>query len=281
MNQREQTLLVGNGINRISNTYSWDNLMNDLVKFIEKGNIISEKDKAFPLFYEELVLRGKKYSEKKEEEILDQITNQTEKLKRNNIHKLIRDSSIDNILTTNYDFLLHSKTNKKNFKFDTSKKGIETTYNFFTYFNMGNKKIWHIHGRENNINSIVLGHRKYSKNIAKIVGILKDENELKLSWLNFIFEHDIHILGLNLDSVEIDLWLLLNERARNMHKYKNKIFYYNLGEIDKSKRELLEAHEVEIVIHPKIQNNHKNKEKKIIDLEYENFYEHILTKKLI
>ena len=54
------------------------------------------------------------------------------------------------------------------------------------------------------------------------------------SWINLMFTHDIHIVGLTLDVCEIDLWWLLTYRAQLFHSdpsirkhLKNEITLYS------------------------------------------------------
>jgi len=35
-----RVLLLGNGVNRISKDYSWENLLEDLIKEVRKGDVI-------------------------------------------------------------------------------------------------------------------------------------------------------------------------------------------------------------------------------------------------
>lgn len=60
------SLLVGNGINNISNSISWKELLIDLMININKENIINLDKKPFLHIYEEIYTRGKRYSLKEE-----------------------------------------------------------------------------------------------------------------------------------------------------------------------------------------------------------------------
>lgn len=56
------SLLVGNGINNISNNINWKELLIDLMRSIDKENIINLDKKPFLNIYEEIYTRAKKYS---------------------------------------------------------------------------------------------------------------------------------------------------------------------------------------------------------------------------
>lgn len=138
-------------------------------------------------------------------------------------------TNVTDIITTNYDLLFEKAVEipKTKIEFELSKeldKKFEKGYNFYTYSLAKDKKIWHIHGTVKNKNSIILGHKKYSENIGKMMEIFSDREKEKYSWIEIMMEKEIHIFGIALDSVEIDIWLLLNERARR--KSNNKIYYY-------------------------------------------------------
>ena len=60
---------------------------------------------------------------------------------------------------------------------------------------------------------------------------LKTNKVLDNSWVDLFFTRDIHIIGLRLDFIEIDLWWLLTYWAdqiikKNNSNIKNKIYYY-------------------------------------------------------
>ena len=70
--------------------------------------------------------------------------------------------------------------------------------------------------------------------------------------MELIFRTDVHIIGLSLDYSDIDLWWILNRRARILKAEKkgaiitNRVFYYETS-IDVEKRGLLKAMKVEVV----------------------------------
>jgi hypothetical protein len=77
------------------------------------------------------------------------------------------------------------------------------------------------------------------------------------SWVEYFFTHDVHILGLNLDFVEMHLWWLLTYRARlmveNRISIQNDIYYYlpeQLAQGAKHKLELFEVNGVKAITIP-------------------------------
>lgn len=137
-----------------------------------------------------------------------------------------------------------------------------------TTYETENHKIWHIHGSQSRPGSITLGYEHYGGYLQKMrnyvtsftVGLSPLSRRIKAdavnyeSWMDFFFTHDIYILGLNLDFVEMHLWWLLTYRARILVHGKlpitNKIVYYypeayHFGSINKL--ELFKANGVEVV----------------------------------
>lgn len=54
-----KVLLLGNGINRLSNDHSWSDLLDALIKEIGKSEVITNREeKPFTLLYEEIYMRA-------------------------------------------------------------------------------------------------------------------------------------------------------------------------------------------------------------------------------
>ena len=82
------------------------------------------------------------------------------------------------------------------------------------------------------------------------------------SWVELFFTSNIHIIGFTLDYSEIDLWWIINKRARlkrskNLEKkIKNKITYY-CNEIDDQKKGLLASLDIEVQVDELIDTDNK------------------------
>jgi len=109
--EMENIVLLGNGINRCSNDYSWDELVKDLIKQYSNGEII-KGEKPFPLLYEQIANSAKENNNQKEDSILKYIADKTELLKANSLHELLL-KKYKTILTTNYDYLIESHITKE------------------------------------------------------------------------------------------------------------------------------------------------------------------------
>lgn len=79
----------------------------------------------------------------------------------------------------------------------------------------------------------------------------KDSSFNNSSWIELFFNSNIHIIGFTFDFSEIDLWWVLNKRARMMKsnslssKIKNEIHFY-CDEIHEQKRALFESMNVKV-----------------------------------
>ncbi|SKB36436.1 hypothetical protein SAMN05660841_00032 [Sphingobacterium nematocida] len=264
------TILVGNDINNISPGVSWGDLLHNIKK---KYNLplLANGSKPFPMLYEEIFLHAIKKNNMDETELKIYIGEEISRISPNEIHSLIRELPIANILTTNYEFSLEAITPELN-----NSLVRETVYSVFRQYEVGSKTYWHIHGDCNVPASINLGYEHYcgqlqkmrdyvvnapnysSKKIHKesLIRRLKMKGKLNLqSWIDLFFTHDVHIFGLSLDFVEIDLWWLLTYRARSKYYkkgnfIKNKLYYYTPlkyveGAMDKI--QLLKANDVEVI----------------------------------
>ncbi|MNK05839.1 hypothetical protein D3C87_237270 [compost metagenome] len=264
-------LLVGNDINNISAGISWSDLLHN-IKQKYKVSSLENGQKPFPMLYEEIFLNAIREKHINERGLKTYISDCVSQINQNEIHQLIRDLSIENIITTNYEFSLEGEI-------ATANTGLirETTYSVFRKHQIGNTSYWHIHGDCLNPSSINLGYEHYCGQLQKmrdyvvngtnynsqtvykaaLIKRLSRKKDTKLqSWIDLFFTQDIHILGLSLDFVEIDLWWLLTYRARNKYYRRsafieNQLFYYTTKKwyaLSKDKMQLLQANDVEIVI---------------------------------
>jgi hypothetical protein len=243
----KKVLLLGNGINRIDNNYSWNNLMTDLLSFAKMEDSISVGEKPFPMLYEEIYLRWSAEFQHPERIIKKEIADLMRNIRSNDLHRQAMRLKIDEILTTNYDYNLESVTfgGIKAAEMVPPVKG--SKYALMRKRKAGSKIVWHIHGESHAPGSILLGYEQYAGYLQTIrnymiVGL--EYTDLKLmalnrrlregdtsiqTWVDHFFLSDVFILGLNMDFVEIHLWWLLDFRARLLkdprHLIHNKITY--------------------------------------------------------
>ncbi len=263
-------MLIGNDINNLNPGISWSDLLTTIKN---KYNIspLENGKKPFPMLYEEIFLHAIKQDLISEKELKMYIADNLSLIKPNEIHHLIRELPCKNIITTNYEFSLEGLKPERN-----SSVIKETTYSVFRQYEVQQKTYWHIHGDCHNPSSINLGYEHYCGQLQKmrdyvvngpnytsdkiykssLIKRLSQKKHLKLqSWIDLFFTHDIHIFGLSLDFVEIDLWWILTYRARNKFYKKsgfitNRLFYYTPEKYikeAKDKIQLLIANDVEVI----------------------------------
>jgi hypothetical protein len=265
---REKALLIGNDINNVTETYSWNDLITGLLSYFQIDGTVNLKDKPFPLLYEEIYLNSALRYQTPERRLKAYIASQTRNLNPNELHKSIIELGIENILTTNYDLSFERAIGLK--EKDCTNKGFikESLYSMFRCHKAGNNSIWHIHGSETSPKSITLGYEHYSGYLQQMrnytatgtKGVYRKTDFQSLSkriregqinhesWVDFFFTHDIYIFGLNLDFVEMHLWWLLTYRSRAKVEKKidinNNIFYFYPKIYEKSSKNKLEMFRV-------------------------------------
>ncbi|MBR1433065.1 AbiH family protein [Ruminococcus sp.] len=94
------------------------------------------------------------------------------------------------------------------------------TYNSVLYGGK-ERRIWHIHGEARKPDSMILGHYYYGNLTAKIKNesdrlddAYRREGYKCKSWMDLFILGDVYIIGTALDVSEIDLWWLINRKAR-------------------------------------------------------------------
>ncbi len=264
-----KTLFIGNGINKLDSNLSWNEMLKGIINDMDKNNEIPFENKPYPLLYEEIYTRGKKYSKYDEKRIKNNIYNLTNKLQSNDYHRKLMDLPVKNIITTNYDYCLENANGKIDNNINKEKK-----YSLFRKRISGDKAIWHIHGELDIKESLMLGYEHYAGALQKMRNYVtngistkkkvykspfcegkKDFEKEKHSWIDIFLRDEIHIVGFRFGFDEIDLWWLLSYRNRLILE-KNKecgdIYYYFLVEVisdkEKSKLDMLEILGVKLKI---------------------------------
>jgi hypothetical protein len=269
----KSVLLIGNGVNNLTNEKNWSELLKAMIKFCKvKFEIEINNGKPFPLLYEEIYLNS---HHRTELDLKKWIANEVMHISENKIHQLIKEKEFKNILTTNYEYTLE-RSIAQGLSFKSKNEGLirENKFSVFRHTTVNNTKIWHIHGECSKPESINLGYEHYAGQLQQMRNYVvsgthykNKDNQDALSrrlsktalsfesWIDFFFSKDIHIIGLALDFVETDIWWLLTYRARLMksrrNKVNNKITYYipqQFFELSKYKIQLFHAMNVETVI---------------------------------
>jgi hypothetical protein len=250
-----RVLLLGNGVNRLSQEYSWSDLLDDLIREAGKQKVIRYKvEKPFTLLYEEIYLRSLKHTKKKELRLKQKIADLViSKFAPSDIHAKLLNLNVEHILTTNYDYNLEQSVAQNHGK--AAHFLPERKYNLFRRRTVNGKSIWHLHGEAEVPRSITLGHEHYVGYLQQMGNYLKPKRKGEAedigsplqravykreaipdytqaniySWVDLFIMNDVYILGLSLDYTEIDLWWLLIYKERLKHEKKfdsGKTIYY-------------------------------------------------------
>ncbi|MBX2923827.1 MAG: SIR2 family protein [Chitinophagaceae bacterium] len=257
-------LVIGNGINRISNNnLSWDGVLDKLIQ-VSGSEQIRKGNKPLTFLFEEILHNMKGGATRKNEEKLKKFVREAieENLLPNDLHKKFVNLNIQHFFTTNYDYCLEKSIDPDFKKTERQKQeGESKKYSLNRCNKIKGKNIWHIHGELDNslINernnykekSIMLGFDQYmgtlmdmsqlmnygsyrnlsgKPTLEEVFSKLLNIQTTERSWVSFFFTNDIHIIALDLGTFETHLWWLMQYRkklaARKGFAYKNKIFYY-------------------------------------------------------
>lgn len=255
-----QVLFVGNGLIRACGGNSWDELLqsitcrpdlpNNLTSTMPLRAILITGNRVRDMLKGNRLLYGKELPEDKDDLV-----------------KELLGGGFDHILTTNYSYEIEVTACPSSLRSDrhiaklmknvspngqADKKYLLSTYNEVDYQGVQNR-IWHIHGEARKTNSIVLDHNAYAVLLGKFVQYLtadgrryiraKEQNkDLGMnSWLDVFMTGDIYFLGFGLDYSEIDIWWLIEKKARERGNM-GKIHYFDIGTVEfNEKHELLKA----------------------------------------
>lgn len=137
---KNKTLLIGNGLNRLSDDgSSWNNLLNKLAGKPKTNHEVEIRNaKPFTLWFEEISSKNDVKLLKKN--ISDHLI---KSIKPNNYHDKIMLLGYKNIITTNYDYNLENSSMDK---WISNNSARETYYSLFRKRSSRDKNIWHIHG---------------------------------------------------------------------------------------------------------------------------------------
>lgn len=274
----KNTLLFGNGFNRITNDgISWEDILNDL----KNDNTFTNGDLPYTLIYEKALFDSSTNIKhpfiEHEFDVKKKLALLMKNMRPSNIYDDIIALKLDNYITTNYDYCLKTLYTEK-YKFNeinTSTEDIYSVRRKTKVFNDKGKeicKIWNMHGEIADPPTIMLGYDHYTGSLGKIGSYVKGHYEFFMdregikpksitrklisgefddySWIEQFFHSNVHIVGLKLDYSETDIYWVLNKRNR-IHKelgtrgIRNKIFFYT-NEENPHKRSLLKSFGVDV-----------------------------------
>ncbi len=149
------------------------------------------------------------------------------------------------ILTTNYDYALELSIDPAHR--EGGYKPSLKKYNIFRCRIAKEINVWHLHGETANPRSIILGYDNYTGTVQKMREYIKskdgyygirspyrmgnhdfDKDGFNYSWIDVFLRDDVHMIGIGLEYIEIDLWWLLYYKAdlEKRNKEVGKTYYY-------------------------------------------------------
>ena len=264
----EKTILYGNGVNLLGGGPSWNKLLQDISKKSLLPPIQSNT-----LKYEYIILPQEEESkyrivtndgfclvddagnhiiaiENTELSIKASLCQKLKEQEPSYFYDKLVELDADHYVTTNYELFLPQKFSLEILHFENQliyrcrilKRESEI------------KTFWNIHGDTENPEDIILGLSDYCQYVAEIDKYLNRSESLNFhSWIDLLFDTEVHILGLAMANEEIDLWNVLTTRKRirrhNSTECQNEIYYYAIQDesFDPGKKELLKALDVNVV----------------------------------
>lgn len=235
-----QVLLYGNGINQLGGGLSWNMFLEQIADDSEMKEKIKELDCPEPL---KAILVTRDHVDVAMKNYCKEIAFQEPTGDAREMCKKILEIGFDEILTTNYTYememtstsknVINEKTIKNMMRYIGNGKKAENkyllhTYNLLTY-NGKENHLWHIHGEARKPDSTILGHYYYGNLLYKMKDYVDKRNyerhrEVK-SWIDAFILGDVYILGFGMGFSEMDLWWLLNRKAREKTP-NGKVYFY-------------------------------------------------------
>lgn len=263
-----KTILYGNGVNLLGGGPSWNKLLQDVSKksllppiqsntlryeYIilpqeEDTNFYIVTESGIPIVTEE----GQRLigSVNTELNMKSTLARKLKELTPSYFYDKLVNLNADNYITTNYELFLPQK-----FLLEIQHFENPLIYRCRSLFK-DNRQItfWNIHGDTENPKDIILGLSDYCQYVAEIDKYLNRSEPLNFrSWIDLLFNTEVHIFGLAMANEEIDLWNVLTTRKRkrrhNSKECQNEIYYYAIQDesFDPGKKELLKALDVNVV----------------------------------
>lgn len=271
-------LLIGNGLNRVSTDVAWINLLKHLQEYydIECSNEYTN----FPLEYERIEQAAIQKGMLKENEVKTLLAKNLPVVTDFSLLKQYASLPVDAILTTNYDYNMELSLSCSYDRGKEKSSTRETKHSLFRYTQVADRKIWHIHGEAQCPNTICMGYEQYCSHLSKMHEVLTTpkkgfsnrpyldhvllhHDDPNPPWPVLFFTHDLHIIGLQLGLIEIDLWWLLSYRnrlriLRPELNISNKIhYYYESKGCDAEQISLMDSMGVELHAVTLVRNNWK------------------------
>lgn len=250
------SLMIGNGLNQcLEGGLPWGDLLRQVA---EKFRVEYRSDIPMPLEFERLINIYLQHNPSDAVDIYNRVKQDVANLVKTAvfpekaIHRELRRSKIDSLITTNYDLFLEYVWNE-NFVPSIHKgvAGNGTKYLRNSVGRINETDFFHAHGCVTVPTTICLGYEHYMGMVQKIrddinrgsnsiglkniVAILKGKIEPSNTWMEKFYTTDVHIIGFGLYECEADFWWLLTHRASiyytnegGTNLIRNTITYYDI-----------------------------------------------------
>lgn len=303
----EASILFGNGFNRCNGCGSWDDLLKEVAN---EGNTFVNIPNT--LRYEGIYLGSDEANGGTVKEtygIKKHIADKMAEYGGSDLYRKMGDLPITNFMTTNYDnAFLYSLADLGYEQLKELADSTETMYSIHRCKHLigkeSNRKIlWQIHGEIKYPRTINLGYDQYCGQLRRIVEYVNGNYECvkngvhskcpsirrqyidktgyfagdSKSWIDLFFFTDVHIVSFGMPFDEIDLWWILDKRARYSKdctkglEIKNRIYFYgDSKDVDSSKMELFRRMDVTFVGVECKNNDYEEQLSTIIDKVGEN-----------
>ena len=230
LNTSPRILLLGNGLNRAYEGFSWSDMIAGLgyreFSLRERRAIAS-----LPYPLQTVIATGDRIDTRLMENAQKYDTDLLPAQQA--LFQCFTDLPWDAVLTTNYTFEIEKAIDPS---FNCRTKAYlpfqmrtvddaseEDAYALYQYYKMEDAApIWHIHGDLTQPDSMILGHYYYGNAISRLHNysrvftkeIARREKAgsafVPLSWVDYFLLGDVYIVGLGMDYSESDLWWLVN-----------------------------------------------------------------------
>ena len=279
----KKTIFFGNGINMLSDGYSWNGMLSSLSKRTNIDQISSNllkyeyivlSEPCYTMFpwslNGKLLLAGDKvWCMRKDTEydiLRAKMCKELQTFKRSSFYYDLAKLNIQNYITTNYELYLKDIFSECSFKVTAYYENESRIFSkYIAQRGQEEISLWNIHGDVYHPKSIIIGFSEYCKYISEIENYLGSTNYEKDSWLMLFLTTDVYILGFGLVFEELDLWYLLICRKRIRRTCSNdclnSIYYFSITKEDGKeskkdisiKKELLETLDVVVIEVPFIE----------------------------
>ncbi len=265
-------LLLGNGLNRLNATQSWDELLQSLTRKADPDAHRRRGEKPFTLFFEELRNRFVYRQKGRAEDFMEEIGRSFSAVEPGDLHRRVVRLPFRHILTTNYDYALERALDPgcDLTRASDDFQARETKFSLFRRRTCGDRHLWHIHGEAAVPTSIMLGHDHYTDYAAQVRryfyqggsysrtgvfqgGLQRDplcfdqpSDGKPYSWVDLFVRDHVHIGGFSFDFSESLLWYLVSYRRRRREHVErsgvtlpaSEVIFYSFSDREPDPRKL-------------------------------------------